>query len=296
MPEVLKIMKDFFLNLNLDLNKILSFEIFHFKDYRLTVFGLVSIALIFVVTYLLVWLVKKALERQWRFKKIDDGSQYALFQIIKYTMWTIAIVIAMESAGIKITILLAGSAALLVGLGLGLQQTFNDFVSGIILLLEGSIKVQDVIQIDNEVVRVIEISLRVSKVRTRDDIIMIVPNSKIVNDKVINWSHQIKQTRFRIKVGVAYGSDVDLVKKVLEDSAAEHPDVSKDKNIEARLINFGDSSLDFELYFFCDEMFRVEKTNSDIRRTITKKFRENKITIPFPQRDLHIKSGDVSFK
>jgi small-conductance mechanosensitive channel len=217
-----------------------------------------------------------------------------LYQIIRYFLWVISITLILESLGISITVLIAGSAALLVGVGLGLQQTFNDFISGLILLVEGTTKIGDVLQIDGDVVIIQKIGLRTSKGLNRDDIIVIIPNSLITTNKVINWSHQSKKTRFRINVGVAYGSDVDLVVKILEASALEHPDITDKNLIEARLIDFGNSSLDFQVLFFSDNAFRIEKVKSDIRKIINRKFIENNIVIPFPQRDLHIKS-DTNF-
>jgi small-conductance mechanosensitive channel len=190
--------------------------------------------------------------------------------------------------------LIAGSAALLVGVGLGLQQTFNDIISGIILLSERSIKIDDILEIDGDVVRIQKIGLRTSKGLNRDEISIIIPNSLITTNKVINWSHQARKTRFRINVGVAYGSDVDLVLNILEASALEHPDISDATQIEARFINFGNSSLDFQLLFFSESVFRIEKVKSEIRKIINRKFIENKITVPFPQMDIHLKSDDTN--
>jgi len=118
---------------------------------------------------------------------------------------------------------------------------------------------------------------------------VIIPNSIITTNKVINWSHQSKKTRFRINVGVAYGSDVDLVIRVLEKSALEHPDIRDKDHINARLVDFGTSSLNFQLLFYSDNAFRVEKVKADIRRIINRKFIESGIVIPFPQLDVHMK-------
>ncbi|NCQ13180.1 MAG: mechanosensitive ion channel, partial [Flavobacteriales bacterium] len=183
------------------------------------------------------------------------------------------------------------SAALLVGVGLGLQQTFNDVISGIILLSERTIKIDDVLEIDGDIVMIQEIGLRTSKGLNRDDISIIIPNSLITTNKVINWSHQSKKARFKIDVGVAYGSDINLVLKILEESAFSHPDIFDRELTEARLMNFGNSSLDFQVLFFSKSIFRISKVKSDIRRIIYTKFLEHNITIPFPQMDVHVKSG-----
>lgn len=271
----------------------LEFEIIHFNDYSLTVFKLISVIGIFLITNLLLWLIKKTLFRKHKFRKLDTGNIYALFQIIKYFIWIIAIGLMLETIGIKLTLLLAGSAALLVGIGLGLQQTFNDIVSGVILLSERSIKVGDILEIDGDIIKIQEIGLRTSKGLNRDDISIIVPNSLITTNKVINWSHQAKRTRFRIEVGVAYGSDVDLVTKILEESVLEHNEIFEKNLIEARFLNFNNSSLDFQVLFFSENVFRIERIKSDIRKIINRKFIENKIRIPFPQMDLHLKTDET---
>lgn len=272
-----------------DIRKFLEFDIIGFGDYQIRMFTLVMILVIIFITRLILWVIKKILKRRQQFSKADPGSTYALYQIIKYIIWVIAIAVIIESMGIKLTVLLAGSAALLVGVGLGLQQTFNDIVSGVILLSERSIKIGDVLEIDDDVVRIQAIGLRTSRGLNRDEISIIIPNSLITTNKVINWSHQSKQTRFKIKVSVAYGSDVDLVTKVLKESALEHDNVTDKSAIDVRFTDFGNSSLDFQLLFFSENIFRIEKIKSDIRRIINRKFIENKITIPFPQVDVHMK-------
>ena len=271
------------------INNFLQYEIFKIGDYKIQVYTLVIVAVIFLFTKLAIWLIKKALFRK-RSDEFDHGNAYAIFQIIRYVVWVISIGLILESVGVKVTVLIAGSAALLVGVGLGLQQTFNDVISGIILLSERSIKIDDILEIDGDIVRIQEIGLRTSKGLNRDEISIIIPNSLITTNKVINWSHQAKKTRFRITVGVAYGSDVDLVLRILEASALEHPDIFESHQIEARFVDFGNSSLDFQVLFFSENVFRIEKVKSDIRRIINRKFIENNITIPFPQMDIHFKS------
>lgn len=272
------------------LNSILGFEILTLNKYTIKVSDIVSVFVILAVTKILLLFIKKTLLRKYKFTKMDSGSAYALYHIIKYITWVIAIGLVLEALGVKLTILLAGSAALLVGIGLGLQQTFNDVISGIILLSERSIKIHDVLEIDDDIVKIESIGLRTSKALNRDDISIIIPNSLITTSKVINWSHQSNKARFRIEIGVAYGSDVDHVIKILEESAFEHSEVSNRELVEARLMNFGTSSLDFELLFFSKNIFRIGKAKSDIRRIISRKFNENNIIIPFPQMDLHVKS------
>ena len=270
-----------------------NFEIFSFNDNSLSIFDLTNVIVIIIVTKLILWIISKALFNKKKLHKLDKGSAFALFQIIKYLIWIIAISLMLETLGIKVTILLAGSAALLVGVGLGLQQTFNDILSGIILLLEHSVKVGDILEIDGDRVVIQEIGLRTSKGMNVRQIVVIIPNSLITTNKVINWSHQTQKTLFNIDIGVAYGSDVDLVIKTLEESAIEHLEFSECEFKEVRFVNFGNSSMDFQLYFYSKNIFSIEKVKSDIRKIIYRKFNEHKITIPFPQMDLHIKSKDI---
>ncbi len=274
-----------------DIGKILEFEIISIGQYNLKIISLLVILLIVVTTKIVLWLIKRSIFRKKKLTKFNEGNSYASFQLIKYVIWVIAAGLILETFGVKVTILIAGSAALLVGIGLGLQQTFNDIISGIILLSERSIKIEDILEIDGDVVKIQEIGLRTSKGLNTDDISIIIPNSLITTNKVINWSHQTKKTRFRIDVGVSYGSDVDLVLKILEESALEHSDIFEKDLVEARLVNFGNSSLDFQILFFSKNIFRINKVKSDIRRIITKKFIQNKVTIPFPQMDVYIKSN-----
>jgi len=232
--------------------------------------------------------MKKLLNRQVKHNKIDIGQKYAIYQIVKYLIWIVAIGILIESIGIRLNLLIASSAALLVGLGLGLQQVFADYVSGILILFEGNLKVKDVVQLSDMIGEVTHIGLRTSKVETRDNYIIIVPNHKFINEDIVNWSHIETKTRFNVDVGVAYGSDVKLVKQVLLDCAGSIKDISNIPDPFVRFNDFGNSSLDFQIYFWTLKSFRVENIKSDLRFLIDERFRENGITIPFPQRDVHI--------
>lgn len=272
---------------------VLEFKIIDFDTFTFSVYQIIIIVAVYFLARLVLWTTKKFIHQEGLKQKVGEGRQHALFQIVKYIIIVIAIVLILESIGVKVTILLAGSAALLVGLGFGLQQIFNDFISGIILLFEGTIKVGEVVEVEGIVGRVIRIGLRTSELETRDNIMMLIPNSKFTSEKVINWSHNQQFTRFRVHVGVAYGSDTKLVRSVLMECAEEHNFVANKPQPRVRFIDFGDSSLDFELLFFSDNMFRIESVKSDIRFMIDQKFRANNIQIPFPQRDLHIISDQV---
>ena len=256
---------------------------------KISVSSVLVSLLIFFTTLIILKLIKRVFHKFIEKKTLDRSASWSIFQIIKYFIWVIVSILILESLGMEISILLASIAALLVGVGLGIQQLFNDLASGIILLVERKLRIDDVIQLeDGEVGKVTNIGLRTSEIKTRDDIIMIVPNSKFVNDKIINWSHIDENTRFHINVGVSYGSDVNLVKECLLNTANNHSKVSKSPEPFVRFNDFGDSSLDFQLFFWVETSFIVEMIKSDIRFLIYQEFKDNGISIPFPQRDLHI--------
>ncbi len=183
--------------------------------------------------------------------------------------------------------ILAGSAALLVGVGLGLQNIFSDFVSGIILLVESKIKVNDILEVDDLMCRVLEINLRTTTVLTRDDRYIILPNTDLTKNQIVNWTYNDIASRFEVAVGVSYSSDINLVKKILKQVANEQEEVLKSPEPFVRFNEFADSSLNFSVYFWSEQIYRVENIKSEMRTRIFELFAENNINIPFPQRVLH---------
>lgn len=275
------------------MSEFLSFPLYKNGDFTLSVGTLVSISLLLLFTRLLLLVLKKLVFRFFEVRKVEKSRREAIYLLIKYFLWTVAIAAAMEMVGIHVTILIAGSAALLVGLGLGLQQIFQDLVSGIFILIEGTIKVGDVIEMDGMVGSVLSVNLRTSEIFTRDGIMIIVPNHKFIIEKITNWSHNSESTRFKVEVGIAYGSDVEKVKQILLECAKNHSEVILgDKEIDhspfVRFVDFGESALKFEVYFWTTNIFHVEFTKSDLRFAIDKKFREQGVVIPFPQRVVHL--------
>lgn len=274
-----------------DLKDLIDSKIIDTKTIDITLYHIIVSLIILIATWLILKVIKKLFTRQIKRGKVDKGSAMSLFLIIKYFAWVIVIGIILETVGIKLTLLIAGSAALLVGLGLGLQQIFRDIVSGFFMLFERNLKVGDVIELEGNMIgKVEQIGLRTSKVRNRDNIITTIPNSKFIDNRVINWTLTEQKTRFHVEVGVAYGSDTRLVEKVLRDCAKASKDISNDPKPFVRFNDFGNSSLDFQLFFWTEESFWVENIKSDLRFAIDKAFADNKITIPFPQHDIHIKT------
>lgn len=271
------------------MSDFLSKQLIKTDKIDITVSEVFIVVFILLTTFIIIKVIKFLLFKINSGGKSDYAHRYAVFQIIKYLAWILAFTLSMDALAIKITLLLAGSAALLVGLGLGLQQIFQDIMSGVAMLIEGSLRIGDVVEVDKDTIgKVKEINLRTSKIETRDNIIMIVPNSRFITETVINWTHINKQTRFFVNVGVAYGSDIELVTKVLLECATSHSLVSKTPKPFVRFLSFGDSSLDFQIFYYSTERFRAENIKSDIRYAINKAFTENKIKIPFPQRDVYI--------
>jgi small-conductance mechanosensitive channel len=275
--------------LQTNINDILGYSLVNTDKLTITVYSLLIAVLILFSTWILLWILKRVFIKTIRRRSIDPGKGYTVYQLIKYVVWIIAIFLVLDTLGVKITLLVAGSAALLVGIGLGVQQVFKDIISGFFLLFEGHLKVGDVVELEGVVGIVKEIGFRTTMIESRDNIILIIPNSKFIEENVINWSHIEKKTRFHVNVGVAYGSDVEKVRRILMECAYEHKDITHEPEPFVRFNDFGNSSLDFQLFFWTHNAFRVENLKSDLRFAIDRKFRENNVTIPFPQRDVHIK-------
>ncbi|MBI9032851.1 MAG: mechanosensitive ion channel [Bacteroidales bacterium] len=269
--------------------EFLRIKIVESDNLTLTVYNIILSLLMILFGAIIIKVIKRLFRRLEKKGTLDEGSSVSIYTITKYILWVIILVLSLDTMGLQVSILIASAAALLVGVGLGLQQLFNDLASGIILLIERNLKVGDVIELENGIIgRVIGIGLRTSKVRTRDDVVMIVPNSQFVNKHIINWSHLDKLTRFKIDIGVAYGSDVELVRNILLEVAGEHPQISQIPLAFVRFLDFGESSLDFQLYFWVNQSFTVENVKSDLRFAVNREFSKNNIRIPFPQRDVHM--------
>jgi len=271
------------------IEKILAFKLIELDNHSLSVYNLLF--LIFV--YFIVLGINKGVrilinKKLSKYENLDEGRASSISQIIKYFVYVVAGFICIQSLGINVSVIGAIFATFGLGIGFALQDAIKDFISGIIILFEGNVKVGDILEVESLVGTVEIIKLRTSVIKTMDGIYIIVPNSKIVNEKVINWTTYNKSTRFNIIVGVAYGSDVELVKKLLIQSAETHPLVSNTKTPVVFFNDFGDSSLQFQLNFWVKKTWEVYNIKSDIRFTINKLFLENKIQIPFPQRDIHI--------
>lgn len=252
---------------------------------------LLAIALFFIIQLILNIFISLIMRRYYTRSKIDTGSQFAINRLLTYFAYLIGVLLVIQAAGFNLVVIWTGAAALLVGIGIGLQQTFNDLICGVIILFERSVKVGDVVELSgHQVGTVRKIGTRTSVLETRDDIIIFVPNSKLIGENVTNWSQVERKARFHVKVGVAYGSDTELVKKLLMEVTKEHPRVLDSPRPIVRLLDFGDSSLDFDLIFWSRDFVRIEDTRSDLRFAIDAAFRARGVEIPFPQRDVWMRS------
>lgn len=268
------------------LTEILEYRFIDIGNFYLDLSKVLAVLVLYAITRLVLTLISKVLNRS---KRLDSGRKHSLFLIIRYLVWVISLALMLESVGVKVTILIASSAALAVGIGFGLQQLFNDLVSGVFLLFEGTVEVGNVLEVDGIVGQVLEIRLRTTELLTRDDTVLIVPNHKFVTENVLNWSHNFEHTRFAIQVGVAYGSDADKVQELLLACAEAHPKVVSKPAPLVNLSNFGDSALIMNLYIWSEDPFGIELIRSDLRFAISRSFQKHGIVIPFPQRDLNFK-------
>lgn len=240
----------------------------------------------FVVSSFFMKWIRKLFTRN---MESDDKLKFvSIFKFIKYVVYIVVILFTMSAAGINITILLTASAALFVGLGLALQELFQDIIGGIFIIVDKSLRVGDIIEIDGRVGKVFEIKLRTTRAITRDDKIVIIPNHKFISDIVYNYTQNHKTTRENVKIGVAYGSDIQLVTQLLEVIVHNQKGVLKSPKPFVLFDDFGDSALLFSVNFFISDSFTDPKIKSEIRYKIDGEFRKNNISIPFPQRDVHI--------
>ena len=250
----------------------------------------IGLLLLLTVAFLLTSTVLQAIRRFFTRKmEADDKLKFiSIFKFIKYLVYVIVILFTMSAAGINITILITASAALFVGLGLALQEIFQDIIGGIFIIVDKSLRVGDIIEIDNKVGKVFEIKLRTTRAITRDDKVIIIPNHKFISDIVYNYTQNHKTTRELVRIGVAYGSDIELVTDILLDIVKSQRSILKSPKPFVIFEDFGDSALVFTVNFYLTDSFTDPRVKSEVRYKIDAEFRKHKISIPFPQRDVHL--------
>jgi small-conductance mechanosensitive channel len=224
--------------------------------------------------------------------KMERGLQYALGRITNYVLLVIGLLVVLQTSGIEMGSLAVLLGALGVGIGFGLQNIVSNFVSGLILLAERPVQVGDWIEVGGTGGKVERIGARSTTIVTNDNITIIVPNAELVTHNIVNWSHGDPRVRIRVPVGVAYGSDLDRVREALLEVAAAHPGVLPEPPPLVDFTSFGDSALEMELAVWTREMVPFQRRfRSELNFAIDAAFRRRAIQVPFPQRDLHVKSG-----
>jgi small-conductance mechanosensitive channel len=265
-----------FLNQHIDFSSDISISV---KDV------LIVIAVIFITTLILRVVLKVITHKL----PNEDKSKFnVVFGYFRWLVYLLILLITLNAVGVDVTAVFAASAALMIGIGLALQTLFQDIISGIFILVDQSVHVGDIIEIDGKVGRVEEIKLRTTRAVTIGNKVLIIPNHLYLSNSLYNWTQNGTTTRESVDVGVAYGSDVQLVKKLLLQAANSHSEVLDHEETSVQFTDFGDSSLNFKVIFTIADSFNANAPKSDIRFEIDKLFREHNISIPFPQRDIHI--------
>jgi len=275
-----------------EIGKIIEYPIFYTNQRPVTVTSVVIGIIILLIFVVLSRGLRKVIKTK-LFPKytLDEGIQLAILKVVHYLLVGLGTIVAVQSIGLNLTSLAVVFGLLSVGIGFGLQNVVSNFVSGLIILFERPIKIGDRITIGDVLGDVVNISLRATLICTIDNISIIVPNSEFITSRVINWSHRDPKVRIHIPVGVAYGSDIPLVISSLLEVGNNHDEVLKDPPPKVWFNEFGNSSLNFELLVWIAHPRRRPDVISELNRGIDDIFRENKIQIPFPQRDLHVRSS-----
>jgi small-conductance mechanosensitive channel len=228
---------------------------------------------------------------------IDPSLSFALTRFLKFFLFSLGVLVTLDTAGVNLSTLTIFGGALGLGIGFGMQNITNNLVSGIILLIDRSIKQGDVITVGDSYGWVVRLGARYIVVRTRDGVEKLIPNANLIATEITNWSHSDRAVRLHVKVGVSYKSDPFQVRELLLHVADNNPRVLKYPQPNILFVNFGESSLDFELrLWISDPQEGIENVRSAVRFEIWKVFKENGIEIPYPQRDLHIKSSAVTLE
>ena len=284
-------------NPDVTFEKFLDHELINTKYFKLSFSHLLSILLIFFVAKVVLHFLQLVIGSRLRSRKdYDPGIEYVYIQIGKYIVYIIAIFMALRVLFTDVSAILTGSIGIFLGIGLGLQDVFKDFFAGIVLLLEGNLKVGDIVEIqdaggkDQLIAKIIKITVRTTQVQTREGNVLIIPNTKFTQESIENWSHGSELSRFSIFVGVAYGSNTEEVIRLLKQAALAHPKAKKSEGVIVRLADFAEHSLKMELIFWADQSWDINNTKSEIRLEIDRLFKEYHINIPFHQMDLHIAS------
>jgi len=224
---------------------------------------------------------------------VDEATSWSLLRICHYVIVALGAIVSFQFIGIDLSGLGVVFGLLSVGIGFGLQNVASNFISGLILLFERPIKVGDRVTVGEIEGDVVDIAIRATTIRTIDNLTIIVPNSEFVSGRVINWSHGDGKVRLVVPVGVSYGSDLELVRRTLLEVGAAHPETLAEPPSDVLLDSFGDSSWNMKLRVWIPDPKRVYVIRSELNGAIVTAFRERGVEIPYPQRDLHLRSAEA---
>jgi len=274
------------------IQEFLNLQLFNLQDTPVTIMSMVIFIIFLSVFLFLGSFTRRFLQGKFLEKfDIDAGLKYTLSRVAQYIIVVLGILISFQFVGIDLTSLAVIFGLLSVGIGFGLQNITSNFISGLIIMFERPISVGDRVEVSNIEGDITEISIRSTKIRTLNNISIIVPNSQFVESNVINFSHGDPTFRLDINVGVSYASNLDKVLKALNEVAEEHPKVMKSPTHQVHLTNFGDSSWDMQLRVWIPNVKERYVLRNEFNQAIVRKFAEYEIEIPFPQRDLHVRSS-----
>ncbi len=275
------------------LGKIWDFELFSLGGSAFTTKTFFLLIVYFFLLFFITSMIRKLLVKKiFPRYKLDIGVSQSIATIVRYTMIIVGMIVIIQTTGIDLSAIGLLIGALGVGIGFGLQSITSNFISGIIILFERPVKVGDRIEIDNLSGNIVTISARATTIITNDNIAVIVPNSDIINTRVINWSLNNKSVRLNFPVGVSYQEDPEIIRKLLIEVANENSGVLNDPATNVLFDEFADSSLNFILQVWTSDFSDTPAIlKSQLYFEIFKKFKEHNIEIPYPQRDIHLKSG-----
>lgn len=267
-------------------NSILDYSFTISKEISITVKGVLFIAIALILASVFLKFLRTFLTR--KLPQNDKQKFVTIFTYLRGFVFLIIFLIGMHTSGVNVTAVFAASAALLIGVGLALQTLFQDIISGVFILVDQSVHVGDIIELEGKVGRVLDIRLRTTRAVTIDNKVLVIPNHLYLTNILFNWTENGTETREFVNIGVAYGSNVDLVKELLINVAKKHNKILKTPEPKVLFTDFADSALNFRLVFSLNNSFEARFVQSDLRFAIEKVFRENNVKIPFPQRDVHL--------
>ena len=269
-----------------ELHKILDYDLVNSPDVKFTLLHLLILVGVLFLTSFSLKIYRKIITRH---LSDDDKQKFvSVFQFAKFMIYFLVIIITLHASGINMSMFVTYAAAIFVGLGLALQTFLQDIVSGIYLILDKSLHVGDIIEVDGKVGKVTNIRVRSTIMVTRNDKVMVIPNHKFMNEVLMNWTQNSFSTRENVTLGVGYSSDIRLVEKLLIECVTTTDGILTNEKIQVYFEDFGDSTLVFSVYFYVDNAMITNKIQSDIRFKIDDAFRANNIENPFPQRVVKI--------